>query len=273
LGSDDVGIVVNSRQFPKKRIGLKTPSFDEIRRGYVKDQKTWFDHSVTKEWDKYLNPKWNKSRKIEVEEIIKITGRNIKTVLDLGCGDGYRDLLIANLNFVDSVVGVDYSAKSIEKAEQYFGHPKIKRIAADIFDEKPFFPPRNKVDLVVSFQVIEHLENPDRFLEINNSCVKDGGYIAIVTPNWERLENRLRSALKLKYGFCDPLHYQEFSMSNLREGGNMMGWEFVGGFGHSLFFSLKNLTLLDWPRVFSFHDAPTLTRFSRVIGVVFRKKS
>jgi len=243
---------------------------DRHHGGYIEDQREFFDRLVTDDWEQYSNPAWNRAREKEVNEIFSIVGDQVKTVLDVGCGCGYHDRVIASRPGVESVLGVDYSPQSVLQAEKHYAHPKVKRIALDVFDKEATAPYRKQFDLVVSFAVIEHLTNAKAFLNIKKSFVKDGGYVAIMTPNWKRLENRVRSAFGMKYGFCDPLHYKEYSLPDMRQMGEECGLQFAGAFGHTYHFMLKRFTLLNCSWGFSYRRFPTLVNLANFIGVVFK---
>ena len=60
---------------------------------------------------------------------------------------------------IEKVVGIDYSEKSIETAEREYPHPLIERYVSDFLKDKEFILDKGPFDLVVSFQVIEHLHH------------------------------------------------------------------------------------------------------------------
>lgn len=77
-------------------------------------------------------------------------------VLDLACGIGYGSQILAKAGH--RVIGVDASSEAISYAEEYYSHPNVTfdcRAAEDIHaDEFGTF------DAVVSFETIEHLQEP-----------------------------------------------------------------------------------------------------------------
>src|SRR3546814_10544530 len=93
---------------------------------------------------------------------------------------------MAGYDFVREVHAIDYSAKSIERANESYPHSKVTRRVADLQAESA----QNQYDLVVSFQVFEHLAEPDAYFRFCKSACKPGGTIAILTPK-DRKRTRL----------------------------------------------------------------------------------
>jgi SAM-dependent methyltransferase len=179
---------------------------------FLPDQREFFDRLVTDDWETYDNPAWDGQRRREVAAILsRVPARR---VLDVGCGCGFHDVEIAEWPGVEEVVGIDYSPRSVEVAEREYPHPRVRRAVADIFELQP---EDDSFDLVASFQVIEHLTDPFRFLESCLRHLRPGGALAIVTPNRLRLDNRLRSAFGKELRLVDPQHFQEYTPRELRD--------------------------------------------------------
>jgi ubiquinone biosynthesis O-methyltransferase len=102
-----------------------------------------------------------------------------KKLLDIGCGDGVLSYLFAKEGA--KVTGIDYSDIAIE-----FGKEKIKSKNLDIdfkqgsAYELPYKD--NSFDIIVSSDVIEHLEDVPKYLSEINRVVKNGGIVVISTP-------------------------------------------------------------------------------------------
>lgn len=89
-----------------------------------------------------------------------------KSVLDVGCGAGL---------FLDHVAGIAKSTKGVEPNET------LRRDAEHaIYSD---FGLINRHDVVVSFNVIEHVQNPVEFLKQIKNVTMEGGDIIICTPN------------------------------------------------------------------------------------------
>ena len=108
------------------------------------------------------------------------------TVLDAACGTGYGSYYIADK--CSSVIGLDSSSRAINYA-------RIRYLARDnniIFDvadlEKKISINALSVDVVFSFETIEHLHNTDTFLKQCHRILKDNGILILSTPN-KKLSN------------------------------------------------------------------------------------
>lgn len=107
----------------------------------------------------------------EVYEFAKnfMVKNNYKKVVDFGCGSGYK--MIQNFQDFDAV-GVE-----VEETYKYLieNHPDNKWLNADDLDSQTL-----DCDLVVCADVIEHVLNPDEFLESLNKI--NFKYLIISTP-------------------------------------------------------------------------------------------
>lgn len=120
-------------------------------------------------------------------------------VLELGCGEGR---------------GIDIILK---KSKSYTAIDKIlevtKRLSLKYPEEKfisSSFPPFNNIhdnsfDTIVSFQVIEHINNDNLFIEEIYRILKPGGKVLISTPNIEMTLTR------------NPWHIREYTSSQLQD--------------------------------------------------------
>jgi 2-polyprenyl-6-hydroxyphenyl methylase / 3-demethylubiquinone-9 3-methyltransferase len=101
-------------------------------------------------------------------------------VLDVGCGGG---LVAERLAFLGAnVVGIDASARSIEIAR---AHASLSGVNIDYRHLLPeqFASAGERFDVVLAFEVVEHVANLSKFLKICASLVANGGVLAIATLN------------------------------------------------------------------------------------------
>jgi SAM-dependent methyltransferase len=101
-----------------------------------------------------------------------------KRVLDAGCGAGYGSAELAQA--ADSVVGVDRAAEAIGFARANYGLPNLRFEQASC-EALPH--PGGSFDLVVAFEVIEHLDNWREFLLEARRVLAPAGQLVISTPN------------------------------------------------------------------------------------------
>jgi 2-polyprenyl-3-methyl-5-hydroxy-6-metoxy-1,4-benzoquinol methylase len=192
---------------------------------YLGDQRQFFNELITEDWETYKSDDWNYTRSFEVKQLFDRV--QPASILDIGCGCGFHDKVMADYAFVEMVDAIDYSEQSILRAEATYPHLKVRRIVADFTTHYP----ERKYDLVVSFQVLEHISNPDEYM---NFCVKScapQGFVAIVTPNRLRLENRLRRLEGQSPVLIDVMHYREYSLKELKAIGKKFGLKTYASFG------------------------------------------
>jgi SAM-dependent methyltransferase len=99
-----------------------------------------------------------------------------KRVLDIACGEGYGAAALARAG-ASSVVGVDLSAEVCEHARRKYG------LDARPGDAQAIPLPDRSVDVVVSFETIEHVERPDTFLRECARVLVPEGTLIVSTPN------------------------------------------------------------------------------------------
>lgn len=195
---------------------------------FLSDQRRVFDELIIEDWDTYTSADWDAVRQSEIARLFaKIQPA---TVLDIGCGCGFHDREMASYRFVRAVDAIDYSPKSIEKADQNYPHAKVTRWVADLAVD----PPRKAYDLVVSFQVFEHLDDPGAYFRFSHAACAREGHVAIFTPNRLRLRNVLRRFRGLEAELLDPQHFKEYSVSELRSLAEANGFDYVSWFGYGM---------------------------------------
>jgi SAM-dependent methyltransferase len=128
-----------------------------------------------------------------------------KRVLDAGCGAGYGSAELAKNAL--SVLGVDQSHEAVAFARENYRSPQLHFAQASV----TLFPfPNAAFDLVVAFEVIEHLEKWQEFLlEVRRVLVPTGQFI-VSTPNKAYYAETRQSAGP------NPFHHHEFEYAEFR---------------------------------------------------------
>jgi 2-polyprenyl-3-methyl-5-hydroxy-6-metoxy-1,4-benzoquinol methylase len=197
---------------------------------YLSDQKQFFDELITEDWELYISDDWDDSRIFEIQLLLKKI--RPASVLDIGCGCGFHDKVMAEFPFVKKVDGIDYSEQSIVKANEVYPHPKVNRIVADFMN----FQPAGEYDLVVSFEVFEHLTDPDAYMDFCLKACAPKGFVAIITPNRLRLRNRILKMKKQPLDMEDVMHFREYSIKEMKTLGKKHGLDTYSVFGYGVLY-------------------------------------
>jgi SAM-dependent methyltransferase len=99
-----------------------------------------------------------------------------RDVLEAGCGEGYGADLIAGV--ARRVVGLDYDEQAVNHARARY--PKVD-VRQGNLAQLPL--PGASVDVVVNFQVIEHLWDQPQFIAECARVLRPGGLLMVSTPN------------------------------------------------------------------------------------------
>lgn len=122
-------------------------------------------------------------KKIEVFSKI-LHGQKFEKALDAGCGDG-KVAQIMGEKLGISFHGVDISRKGVELAKKL----GVKAQVANLSNKIPFED--NCFDLVISTEVLEHVNDPDTFLKEIYRVLKPNGKLLLTTPNLSSWFNRI----------------------------------------------------------------------------------
>jgi len=103
---------------------------------------------------------------------------NSGSILDIACGTGYGATILSRTS--KFCVGADIDSDAIKRSKAACDNDRISFVQCDCH-HLPFR--RGVFELVTSMETIEHLADPQRFLEELAGCVKGGGRVVISTPN------------------------------------------------------------------------------------------
>lgn len=126
-------------------------------------------------------------------------------VLDAGCGSGYGAAKLAQ--GAREVLGIDISQEAVDGARQQYQAANLGFERADCLD----IPAADgSFDLVVAFEIIEHLSDWRRFLEQARRVLGPDGQFVVSTPN------RLYYAEARRGLGPNPFHVHEFEYREFR---------------------------------------------------------
>jgi 2-polyprenyl-3-methyl-5-hydroxy-6-metoxy-1,4-benzoquinol methylase len=96
-------------------------------------------------------------------------------ILDLGCGTGWLSAILGRFG---PTTGVELSPVAVAKAQALY--PDVRFLAADLTNLQL---PDETFDVVVSQEVVEHLENQSGHMDLVARLLRPGGVLILTTPN------------------------------------------------------------------------------------------
>jgi len=131
-------------------------NFNPVRLKYIKD-------TITKKFG-------NKSDKLPLKDI---------KILDIGCGGGLLSEPLSRLGA--TVTGIDASDRNIKIAKTHLNQSKLD---IDYYCSSPEkFITKEKFDVVLNMEIVEHVDNVDFFLLKSSELLKKNGLMFIATLN------------------------------------------------------------------------------------------
>ena len=131
-------------------------NFNPVRLRYIKD-------TITKKFG-------NKSEKLPLKDI---------KILDIGCGGGLLSEPLSRLGA--TVTGIDASARNIKIAKTHLEKSKLNINYYCSSPEK--FVTKEKFDVVLNMEIVEHVDNVDFFLLKSSELLRKNGLMFIATLN------------------------------------------------------------------------------------------
>ncbi len=108
------------------------------------------------------------------------------SILDVGCGGGLLSESLARMG--GNVKGIDASESNIRIAQQHKGNDSdLSTLQYEHMTAESLLERGELFDLVCSVEVVEHVENPRKFVETLCNLVKPGGSLVLSTINRTQL--------------------------------------------------------------------------------------
>lgn len=160
-------------------------------------------------------PRW-------AEPLFEHIAPNLKTALDIGCGDG-SVMQRLQANGVKST-GIDLDTRSVAIAQQRCGEENCHVMTLEEFSSHAVTK-QQRFDLVTFFEVLEHQVDPRAFLAQVHVLLTPEGRVAGSVPNRDRFLSTLDR--RIDSGDLPPHHHLWFSERALRRLLEMSGYEAV----------------------------------------------
>lgn len=125
-----------------------------------------------------------------------------KIVLDIACGEGFGSALLANR--AAKVIGVDIDAATTHHAVEKYCD--VKNATFLVGDARAIPLDENSVDLIVSFETIEHIQEHEVLLKEFHRVLRPTGTIIVSSPDRENYSERP--------GYTNPYHIHELLMNS-----------------------------------------------------------
>lgn len=127
-----------------------------------------------------------------------------KVVIDAACGTGYGTAYMIEQG-ASRAIGIDLSEEAIAYCKKHYADPRLSYQKGDAAELQQL---DIKADLVVSFETIEHLRDPEKFIRNAASILNEDGKMVCSTPNKKRLSGS---------GNINPFHPSELEWTEFRD--------------------------------------------------------
>ena len=160
----------------------------------------------------------NQSRK----EIIQFLPQEISMILEIGCGEGSFS---KNIKCSGEKWGIEPDSKAANVAKNVFD-----KVFMGTFDIVKSDLPKNYFDLVICNDVIEHMEDHEKFLkEIREYMTEDAALVGSI-PNVRHYKNIFHLLIVkdweyTEWGTLDRTHFRFFTEKSLRRALKQAGFE------------------------------------------------
>lgn len=128
----------------------------------------WYDRSVGEKGHYY-------HQQVILPNLMKMMGKQVKSVLDLGCGQG---VLARHISAETEYLGVDIAPALIKAAKKLNKNDKHQYLVGDL--SKPLELSQQNFDFATIVLALQNMENPKQLLETAAKHLKKTGQLVIV---------------------------------------------------------------------------------------------
>lgn len=196
---------------------------DYYRNKYYQDSRGSYEHSYGDEELLYSTNKLEQ-KKLILDELLTADDTSARRMLDIGCGEGWTLEYFSSLNW--QVKGIDFSPHGLHTHNK---HLEESIETGDIYLKlQEFIDSQQRYDLVVLDNVLEHVLDPARLLQMINMVITKTGVLLIEVPN----DFSTVQGLLLEHNYIDrpfwvavPDHISYFNKDALQRLAKSQGWK------------------------------------------------
>lgn len=141
----------------------------------LQEQRAFWDQHWQRWQQRRVLNAWSERRFHAIACLLRTLRIKRPRILDFGCGAGFYTERLAAFG---DVVGIDLSPQAISMARER--RPDLVFLCASVYDpplQPEFF------DVVVSQEVVAHVDNQPRYVEQAARLLRPGGYLVLSTDN------------------------------------------------------------------------------------------
>jgi 2-polyprenyl-3-methyl-5-hydroxy-6-metoxy-1,4-benzoquinol methylase len=179
--------------------------YDEL---YNKENSKYQRHSRI-EFDQIVNEQlvkigFNRSRLIKKN----ILNSNCQSVLEIGSGIGLIGAYIRLKNKNIQYTGIELDQEAYRKSQQL----KLNTINGDFTEMEKI---EGEFDVIMLWEVIEHLQDLKLFLDLAYKKLNNKGKIILSTPNYKKIQNYPNREKDQLFQDEPPIHLNFFTVENI----------------------------------------------------------
>jgi len=129
-----------------------------------------------------MNPGMNKDfRTFSIaSKMLDIAGENAGQIIDIGCGFGI--LVAMGQQRGKDVIGLDTSESMIQGSREYLASQNIAPDKVQLTTAEELIAQGKTFDVIIMIDVLEHIEDPRRFLKLVEELLNPGGRLILSVP-------------------------------------------------------------------------------------------
>jgi ubiquinone/menaquinone biosynthesis C-methylase UbiE len=131
-----------------------------------------------------------------------------KRVLDVGCGRGSSAYYVAQRHGPRQVMGLDIDEGCVAYCREHYASATTEFAVQDCLEHNPRF---GLFDVVIATEILEHISEQSRFVEVLSRYLEPQGVAFVTTPN------RAVFSLTKERSFLNRTHVKELFFDEFRE--------------------------------------------------------